>query len=61
VRAAQKLNGAPNIVLGSARAGDGGEGSQRSQIRPRAAQNAQKQGRNGHLLTLKIKKTLFFT
>jgi hypothetical protein len=42
MRAAQKLLGAPTIGGGSAWAGGGSGGSQRSQISPQAARNVQK-------------------
>jgi hypothetical protein len=61
---AQKLLGAPTIGRGSALAGGGGGGSQRSQIRPHAAQNLQKQlkktGGFEHFLAHKSWRTPFF-
>jgi hypothetical protein len=46
MRAAQKLLGAPTIGRGSAKVGDGGGGSQMSQIRPQVARNVRKQRKN---------------
>jgi hypothetical protein len=43
---AQKVLGAPTIDVGSARAEGGDEGRQRSQIRPHAIRNVQKQRKN---------------
>jgi hypothetical protein len=60
---AQKLLGAPSIGGGSARAGGGDGGSQRSQICPPATQNIQKQQKMGifqHFLAYKSPKTPFF-
>jgi hypothetical protein len=47
VRAAQKLLDVPTIGGGIAQAGDGGRGSQRSQIHPHAAQKVQKWRKTG--------------
>jgi hypothetical protein len=60
---AQKLLGALTIGGGSAQAGDGGGGTQRSQIYPHAARNVRKQRKTGcfaHFLAHKSLKTSFF-
>jgi hypothetical protein len=57
---AQKLLGALTIGGGSARAGDGGGGSQRSQIRPQDALECMKNKQFPTLIDLKIAKNAIF-